>query len=219
MAETTTCPKCGNVHNSFADSGKLIPRCPSCFYSYFGSPVIKKTSPTPQASELSRSISPKLMKKSLYTALLFIPLMLGVYSYFSPTLDMNNFRRAITIGTASEISEYVDYEKLRFNVKSRLKAETAEKTLALNRNAFAALAQSMADTVIDRMIDNMISPYGLKGMTKNWNKSNAEKNHYLDFSYQDLNHARIIIDANNWIEMERSGPFSWKIVDLVFPHT
>jgi hypothetical protein len=48
MAETTTCPKCGNVHNSFAESGKLIPRCPSCFYSYFGAPVLKNTSATPK---------------------------------------------------------------------------------------------------------------------------------------------------------------------------
>lgn len=231
---TTICPKCGHQRNANDDPAIPSGQCPSCGIYYFKylkqknetsnnpiskPPIAQDIHNDHESNRLNPFIKNKNTRKKLIITVVVISIMwLSGRFYLGPSTTMNDFRQALVHGNASDLDEYVDFDKVKINIKSRLKIEMNQRVNALEGNPFAGLAVMVADTAINKLVENIVSPDGLKAIAAKWDKDKVgQETVYFSFNYNGYNHAKIIIDNSSSIEMERIGLFSWKIVDMIFP--
>jgi hypothetical protein len=88
--------------------------------------------------------------------------MLG-YVAAGPYLLFRKLRSGIEQRDAKQISECVDFPRLRENVKAELAKTVAEgATAALGQNALGAIAAGIAATAADASVDVLVTPEGLE---------------------------------------------------------
>ena len=92
-------------------------------------------------------------------------LALSVGWYFeSPVWTLKQMADAAQSGNADKLSGYIDYPELRDSTKRQLKAAMTAKLTSDSSNGFEALGMMMGMSMVDNMIDGVLSPEGMEAM-------------------------------------------------------
>ena len=82
--------------------------------------------------------------------------------YFSPDLTVHNMKKAAEAKDAANLSSYVDFPSLREYLKANYYGQLASELARSNKgNAFNTFATSLAATLINPMVDALITPESL----------------------------------------------------------
>lgn len=164
-----------------------------------------------------------------------IILILG-YLYVSPYLAINSIKNAAQAGDSEKISKYIDYPSVRQSFKDQMNAYMFKEMASKEANGWEALGAMMASTMVDKMIDAMITPEGmtlmlqgkdLKSTSSNGSDdpqvSGAKEESKPDYSsrYASMNDFEVVIKDQDKakevkVMMVRDG-LSWKINKIVVP--
>lgn len=93
-----------------------------------------------------------------------IALVFIAYVYASPYLAVGKIRDAIEKRDAAALSEYVDYPAVKEDLRSQLNAIVAKKAKDDANNPFAAIGTLLVGALIDKVVDNLVSPDGIASL-------------------------------------------------------
>lgn len=165
------------------------------------------------------------MKKNHIIILVIALIILTGLYWLSPFLTIHGIRSA-TINTDEEkLSEYIEFEILRENLKGQLMASMA-KEMSEDDNPFAALGIALGGTIVDGVINNIVTPSGLIALMKGQNPydkedysqsiaSTSEILKNISFRYKSKD--RFIIstpESNVDFILSRRGFFKWKLTAI-----
>lgn len=150
-----------------------------------------------------------------------------------PRLSVSAIESAIVEQDAQALADHVDFPALRQNLKDQLNAMVTKDTLTdADENPFAALAAGFATTLVDSMVDALVTPRGLtaimEGNDLSWNGRPVET--AQSDKEQLFNDARYTYDSAKqfsvWVPgdageelrlvLQRKG-LSWKLVNIIVP--
>jgi len=145
---------------------------------------------------------------------LILILIIIATSYVSPGLFMRDFRESLFEKNASDLTNYIDFEKLKINTKATI-IENINQTTEQKSNPFNQIGQSIGLAMVDTMLNQAISPAGIKAL---FNQQTADVKKasgmpIFDFIYVDFNRVNIN-NGETVIKLDRKGFFSWIIVAI-----
>ena len=104
-------------------------------------------------------MSKKIIGYSAITA----SIVIGCYSFASPWLTLRDLTQAFENQDTRKIEKLVDFPELRGDIKATARAAMMKSVaIELEGNPFAAMGIMMANTIVDPIIDQVISPAGLQ---------------------------------------------------------
>ena len=83
------------------------------------------------------------------------------YFYASPYLVLNNIKSAVEVGDSEKLSAYIDYPSVRQGLKDQFKAKILNDVATDKTNEWQALGAKFASTMIDKVVDTMVTPEGV----------------------------------------------------------
>jgi len=87
----------------------------------------------------------------------------GCYAFASPWLALRDLTHAFEDQDTRRIEKLIDFPELREDIKVTAKAAMMKSAaIELEGNPFAAMGIMMANTIVDPIIDQVISPAGLQ---------------------------------------------------------
>ncbi|WP_255487894.1 DUF2939 domain-containing protein [Synechococcus sp. TAK9802] len=87
----------------------------------------------------------------------------GCYAFASPWLALRDLTHAFEDQDTRKIEKLIDFPELREDIKVTAKATVMKSAaIELEGNPFAAMGIMMANTIVDPIIDQVISPAGLQ---------------------------------------------------------
>lgn len=171
-------------------------------------------------------------------SLIFIVALLALATYFiiSPYLVLNKLKNAGENKDVQIIAEQIDFIRVKASLKEQLKQQIYNQSSPQNKGDATILGAMLAATMIDGVVDTMITPKTLElildgknisekhlspstQVTQNNQDGFTAKNWEFDTSYQSLNYFAVTINHANkekpvQIILQRDGLFDWKIVDI-----
>ncbi|TPG14381.1 DUF2939 domain-containing protein [Sphingomonas oligophenolica] len=104
------------------------------------------------------------MRKGYVIGAIALLLALGVGWYLgSPKWTLYQMREAAQDGDTDKLAEYIDFPALRASLKEEMKASAAaEMQKPENKDGFAALGMAFGMTMIDNMVDGMVTPTAMR---------------------------------------------------------
>lgn len=241
------CPKCNHERTSKDDP--LIPdyQCPKCgvIYAKFKTGADKAIDnirhdrdervklrekskiEIEQIAERQRNVdSVKAVVReqiSMFNFYILIPAILlsiaGYISYISPAETVRGFVKTLAEGDASELENYVDFNKLKINLKATMKADIDKKLDSEKAtNKFYALGLVIGNNMAETTLNNMITPSGMKAMfmsRKDGKNLRDFDDVTFDFSYDGYDWALVEVGDDIDFKLERHGIFSWKIINFI----
>ena len=87
--------------------------------------------------------------------------VIGGYFYASPYLVLNNIKSAVEVGDSEKLSAYIDYPSVRQGLKDQFKAKILNDVATDKTNEWQALGAKFASTMIDKVVDTMVTPEGV----------------------------------------------------------
>ncbi|PHV50971.1 hypothetical protein CSQ91_07470 [Janthinobacterium sp. BJB301] len=102
------------------------------------------------------------MKKTTIAAAAAI-IAIATTVYASPYYTLHQIKTALAERNAEALAAHVDFPALRASVKTQLEASMARsiEATAGSGNPLAALGQSIANAMLGKMVDTMVSPAGV----------------------------------------------------------
>jgi hypothetical protein len=91
------------------------------------------------------------------------------YYLASPLLAANSLKNAVISKNADEANKYIDYSALRENLKAELTAHAMKQMQQdpeMASNPFNGFAFAMVGPMVNAMVDNYITPSGMKTIMK-----------------------------------------------------
>ena len=176
------------------------------------------------------------MNKKLIGALIaVIVVLVGGYYYASPYLALNTIKKAAQAGDSDTVSKYIDYPSVRQSFKDQMNAMMAKELMNQDTDGFAALGAMLASTMVDKMVDGLVTPEGMTLMFKGKNLRDAEQDSQdtqtaetqeqpkpeYEAGYTSMNDFEVVIkdqDQSKEVKvlMVRDG-LSWKIHKIAVP--
>ena len=104
------------------------------------------------------------MSKKLQVSIVAIVLLVFVYVYASPYLVIYQIRQALKNEDSAALAAYVDFPSVRQGIKDQLNTELVKKFpehAQASQGGFAAFGALLASSMIDKMVDVMVSPQGV----------------------------------------------------------
>lgn len=142
------------------------------------------------------------MKKNTVIAAVVVLIALGAAWYWgSPRWTLHEMKAAAEAGDTDKLASYIDFPALRTSMKEEIKAQAVAEFTKPGNDGMAALGAAFATTMVDGMIDGLITPStmrkvfvankegGPKGITK------------VDASRKDL-----VIDRNGLDQFRVHAP-------------
>lgn len=174
-------------------------------------------------------------KKLIGSLIAAVIVLIGGYYYASPYIVLNSIKSAAQAGDSEKVSAYIDYPSVRQSFKDQMNAYIVKDMASKETNGWEALGAMMATTMVDKMVDAVVTPEGmtlmlqgkdfkdsLKPQTEQSSNQTTSKEK-LDYStrYLSMNMFEITLkNPNNEkqlkIIMERDG-LSWKVKKFVIP--
>lgn len=173
-------------------------------------------------------------KKFIWSIAAFL-LALLVYLYASPYIAINSIKNAAQAGDSEKLSKYIDYPSVRQSFKDQMNAMMVKEMANQEHNDWAALGAMLASTMVDKMVDGIVTPEGMAlmlqgknlkdGLPQSTNTSQSETEEVLgtDYTkkYTGFNSFEIMIKDKEQsksvkIHMVRDG-LSWKINKIAMP--
>lgn len=176
------------------------------------------------------------MNKKLIGAIIAVVIVLvGGYYYASPYLVLNSIKNAAQAGDSEKVSAYMDYPSVRQSFKDQMNAYMVKEMASKETNGWEALGTMIATTMVDKMVDAVVTPEGMTLMLQGKDFKDSLKAHTeqssnetisqetLDYSTRYLSMNMFEVTFNNpnnekqlKIIMERDG-LSWKVKKFVIP--
>jgi hypothetical protein len=105
------------------------------------------------------------MRKVWIVATFALVLAVAVGWYVeSPAWTLKQMAAAAQARDSDKLSGYVDFPKLRESSKSQMKAAMTAKIASGNSNGFEALGMMLGMSMVDNMIDGLLTPDGVAAM-------------------------------------------------------
>lgn len=177
----------------------------------------------------------EFMNKKIVGAIIALVVVICGYFYASPYLVLNSIKKAAQEGDSEKVSAYIDYPSVRQSFKDQMNAYVMKDVVSEKTDGWEALGAMVATTMVDKVVDSLVSPQGLtlmmqgkdfKDAVQNHNHSGAEQSENkpkLEYStrYLSMNMFEATIkNPNNEktlkVIMERDG-LSWKVKKFVLP--
>lgn len=110
-----------------------------------------------------------MKSKTLASLVVVAAIAIGGLLYASPYLALRSIGKAIDAKDADTVAEYVDFPALRESVKGQLliKMQTELQKPEMKDNPFAGLGQMLAASMVNQVVDTLVSPAGVMLMLEN----------------------------------------------------
>jgi len=166
----------------------------------------------------------KTGKAAVIAAALVI--LAGAGWYFgSPSWTLHQMRSAAEAKDADALSDYIDYPAVRESLKEQVRARVTAK-MAAEGDGLAALGGALALSMVDGLVDSMISPSSLRLMfaqspqTEGAEKRPALSASDLEVDRRGFSEFRLINpskeQAGGELVFKREG-LSWKLAEVRIP--
>lgn len=153
-----------------------------------------------------------------------------LWFYFTPHLAVRSMQSAAEAKDAAKFSGYVNFPALRENVKGTLNAKMASEMAKQKDNAFAAFGTALATTMVNQMVDSLVTPESLTMMMQG-GKTNTAKaagpggqpNTDVAMGYEGFDRFVVNVKPKNdagapvGLVFSRDGMFSWRLTGLRVP--
>lgn len=169
-----------------------------------------------------------------FGGLLFV-IALVAYWFISPYYTVQTLREALISSDERTLSEVVDFNELRQNLKDQIKSQMDRVAIEEGESPLALAGSALAGLITDRLIDAYITPSGLvsltsekKGrskvgsrLTDQLNSMGAsdlgDKDYVIDRSFSFFS-VRLQNQVGDEIELifERDG-LQWKLINIILP--
>lgn len=175
------------------------------------------------------------MNKKIFGAVIALILVICGYLYATPYLALNTIKNAAQKGDSEKVSAYIDYPSVRQSFKDQMNAMMMKEMANHKDDGFAALGAMLASTMVDKMVDGIVTPEGMTLMLKGKNLNDAEQDSQdaqstetqeqpkpeYEAGYTSMNDFEVIIkdqDQSKEVKvlMVRDG-LSWKIHKIAVP--
>lgn len=171
----------------------------------------------------------------IISALIFVAFVASLF--YAPYLAVDNMRKAATAHNAALVSSYIDYPRLRENLRAEINSKLTNRQSG-SENGISlgqAVGDVIASAVVGRMIDAIVRPESLALMMQGYyrapvsamGKSNNPPSQvrYTELSrgYEDIDLFDVSLskpanpDSRLVFVFEREGLFTWKLVSIRFP--
>lgn len=169
--------------------------------------------------------------KNVLAAGTVIAVLLIAYYFLSPILALRTLANAARTGDRDMIALAVDFPALRENLKSQLNAYIVKKSASdpdLKDNPFAGFAMMLVPMVVDKIIDNVVTPDGIATIINKPARAEHDGSGIPalwkgDFSFLDSDHFKVVYTpaeepkAPLGLVLKREGLFTWKLERLSIP--
>ena len=159
--------------------------------------------------------------------------LLAIVYAGSPYLAARNLREAAISADVDGLDTAIDFPAVRDSLKSQVSAAMAKRVNddpGMKGNPFAGLGMMLMPTIVDRMVDTLVTPDGISALIRRGRPGadaagarapNTDITYR--YSYVGLNRFRVqMVDAKQDKPMPslifaRHGLFSWKLIRLDLP--
>lgn len=174
-------------------------------------------------------------KKLIGSLIAAVIVLIGGYYYASPYIVLNSIKSAAQAGDSEKVSAYIDYPSVRQSFKDQMNAYIVKDMASKETNGWEALGAMMATTMVDKMVDAVVTPEGMTLILQGKNlkdnvkdsvqqeESSIQDEHQPDYKsgYTSLNDFEIVVKDQGKAKqvkvlMVRNG-LSWKINKIVVP--
>lgn len=176
------------------------------------------------------------MNKKLIGALIAIVVVICGYLYASPYLVLNSIKKAAQAGDSDTVSKYIDYPSVRQSFKDQMNVVMMKEMGKHENNGFAALGAMLASSMVEKMVDAIVTPEGMTMMLKGKDLKESQQSsgpteeseanqeeHKPDYNagYTSMNDFEVVIKDQEKakevkVHMVRDG-LSWKINKIAVP--
>lgn len=137
-------------------------------------------------------------------------LCLGIGLYASPYLTLNSMKGAIERGDSEAIAQNVDFPSVRTSLKSEMRSLMARQS---QNDAMASLGSMMAGSMVDPMVDQAITPEGLKALISRSSPSSQSSQSDKDIpkvtlGYESLNSFVVKLEGKDFAMSSQLGSSS-----------
>lgn len=152
----------------------------------------------------------------------------------SPYVAVRGFLAAAKKGDAEKLRGSVDFPAVRADLKPQLAAAVTtrmEQDPAMRGNPLAGLGKILMPSILDRMIDSVVTPEGIAALVRAGKVGHAETESAAPqrvdygFHYVALNRFDVILRRQGAVGdrvklvFERRGLFAWKLVRIALPQS
>jgi len=152
----------------------------------------------------------------------------------SPFVAVRGFVAAAKQGDAEKLGGSVDFPAVRADLKPQLTAAVTtrmERDPQMRGNPFAGLGAILMPSILDRMIDSVVTPEGIAALVRAGKVGHAEPESApsrrvdYDFRYIALNRFDVALRHRGTtgdpvhLIFERRGLFTWKLVRIALPQS
>jgi hypothetical protein len=152
----------------------------------------------------------------------------------SPYLAVRGFVAAAKQGDAEKLRGSVDFPAVRADLKPQLTAAVTtrmEHDPQMRGNPFAGLGAMLMPSILDRMIDSVVTPEGIAALVRAGKVGHAETESEAprrvdyDFHYIALNRFDVTLRRQGaagdpvTLVFQRRGLFAWKLVRIALPQS
>ena len=170
------------------------------------------------------------MNKKIIGAIIALVVVICSYLYASPYLAINSIKSAAQEGDSETVSKYIDYPSVRQSLKDQMNAKMMKEMANQKDDGFAALGAMLASTMVDKMVDGIVTPEGMTMMMKGKDlkdvvqpsiESTEEGKTEYKTRYTSYSDFEVVIQDPNdskavTVKMVRDG-LSWKVNKIVVP--
>lgn len=165
-----------------------------------------------------------------------IVVVIGAIGYFaaSPWITVNSMRAAAKAGDHRSLSDHIDFPALRESIRGQMSSAMNARMdkPEMRDNPFAGLGMALASSMINQMVDAMVTPQALASAMTSGDfkarqqgaKLTAEDNERFDrmtsSGYESMDRFVVTVnreDAKIEFVMRRRGLFSWQLTDVTLP--
>lgn len=175
------------------------------------------------------------MNKKIIGAIIALIIVICGYVYASPYLAINSIKKAAQAGDSETVSKYIDYPSVRQSFKDQMNAMMMKEMVNQKDDGFAALGAMLASTMVDKIVDGIVTPEGMTMMMKGKDLKDAAqssesnpttetkeedqpeyKTRYTSFSDFEVMIQNPKDSKAVTVKMVRDG-LSWKVNKIVVP--
>jgi len=181
------------------------------------------------------------MIKKIKLAIAVVFMLVSIYVVIGPFLTVYHINAGLVENDAELLVDNIEFSTLRHNMKDQLNViKDKNGSASVKHNPLLALGSLIAKTVVDQLIDNIVTPEGLASILESSadssmrhgepliepadkNDITGEKIDYFKnarYAYQSANRFSVWIPNKHGEEtqfvLKREG-FSWRLVNIIIP--
>ena len=169
--------------------------------------------------------------------IVIVALLVGAYVGAGPYITVYQIKSAVEKQDAELLSDYVNFQVLRTNLKEQVNAAMMQKMSGeMSKNPFAALALGFGSKLGDMAVEAMVTPTGIMKLMSGQKLANVIKNNNeqkqvaqiqrdkllpnADYTYDSMDKFSVWLPGNNDEKVRfvlvREG-ISWKLNNILIP--